>query len=128
MPVSFYLGLLHIENVAVTITSVATKWLFNKTPIRFLSKEELKIQWTLTYPTSFYANTRIIQTACFNHYVIKNCIVLLHATIYGHILPRVLYMYCIIQLFCVLCIIQLFCVYCIIQLFCTRGAQLASYG
>ena len=43
------------------------------------------MQWTLAYPTSFYANTRIIQTACFNHYVMKNCIILLYTTIYGHI-------------------------------------------
>jgi len=27
-------------------------------------------QQTLTYPNSFYADTRIIQTACFNHDII----------------------------------------------------------
>ena len=35
------------------------------------------VQWTLAYPNSFYATTWIIRTACFNHYIIKNCFVVL---------------------------------------------------
>ena len=47
--------------------------------------KQIGLQWTLTYLNSFCANTQIIWTACFNHYVIKNCIILLYATILCHV-------------------------------------------